>query len=349
MICALSVLIRIVTTAVMGYGFDTADYFLGVFQNNPSETVLPYNELFKQYNRYGIHHYFINAGSNGIAFYDSDIVERSGSTDYVLMAVEAAENSDVNIHLWHQNFYLKAADEATIRNFAAEGRLTVDSEGRVRDGYLNPLDQRNRQLDIEVITELVSKYDVSGINLDYLRFAGQQYDYSSTSRRSFEEWLGHEVSQWPDDVLSDGRYGASFSEFRRAVLTDHLREISSLVRELKPELLITIDVFPEQNAKDIVFQNWEVWARDGLIDALMPMIYTNDLQLFERKASLFLKMIPANFPVYLGIGTQDNQGKRIEADVILAQMDIGAELGAAGCFIFQNDAYFISKVLTKLE
>ena len=48
----------------------------------------------------------------------------------------------------------------------------------------------------------ICQYDIDGVCLDRVRFSGITSDFSPEARTSFENFLGHEVKNWPEDVYT---------------------------------------------------------------------------------------------------------------------------------------------------
>lgn len=314
----------------------------GIFQNYPNSTGgASIESCFELYAQNNIQYYFINAGSNGIAFYPSDIVERYSPTDYVQQAIDLGKKYGVGIQLWHQCFYLKGAKSDVIDRFASERRSPVDSKGNVRRGYLNPILKSNRDLDLSVIEELVTKYpQADAINIDYLRYIGTQYDFSTGSKEEFEKQTGILVSNWPSDVIDNGKYASEYVKFREDIMTNHVEDIYELVKSINPDIIVTADVFPFKEWA--AYQQWDKWVEDGIMDVVLPMTYYASSDGWWPKAISWQKEVTEQTKVayYTLIGTINNQGQKNPANNMLQQVIAIQNNKNDGFAVFSNGTHF---------
>lgn len=175
--------------------------------------------------------------------------------------------------------------------------------------------------------EVVRKYDVDGIHFDFIRFGGAEWGYNEISVERFFSSLSAEqrasvlaraerASLLTQETTRGGRSDSSgrevfpgaggtpgttkahppnlptpddplFSDWRRKQVTDLVRRITLLAKELKPDLLVSAAVVPwgdapitfeESAAYRRCFQDWRAWAQEGILDLLIPMLYFREEQ-----------------------------------------------------------------------
>lgn len=133
-----------------------------------------------------------------------------------------------------------------------EKRL-VRAEDSDRTGatFVNPLNEEVRDYVHSVVEELVTDYDIDGIVLDRARYSNEYADFSDVSRAAFEERIGQEVANWPQDIfeirftetgqtIDRGPLFQDWIEFRAAVITDAVADVSGYVRSLDPMVHFSI-------------------------------------------------------------------------------------------------------------
>ena len=91
--------------------------------------------------------------------------------DSVAECVAAATNLGIQVHAWAHVLGVADAPPATLKQWESEGRLQRKSNGTVIP-WLCPTQRENRLLMVQMVTEIVRKYDLAGIQLDMLRFEG---------------------------------------------------------------------------------------------------------------------------------------------------------------------------------
>jgi hypothetical protein len=123
-----------------------------------------------------------------------------------------------------------------------DGEIHPISEmGGNYNGMLNPVDPEVQEYELSIIRELAGNYlSLDGLVLDRMRFDSQRADFSELSRRTFESWLGREVENFPDDILSaDLEKGPLFGDWitwRASVIKQFLAKVRRTVKEVNPDL-----------------------------------------------------------------------------------------------------------------
>lgn len=110
--------------------------------------------------------------------------------------------------------------------------------------FLNPADPFVRQFVMEVVEEIVSKYDIDSFTLDYCRYQNYHSDFSETTHQAFQKDMGVIISNWPDDIFRiDGEgkeyFGEHYKEFiewRTSVITSYVEEIGQRIKAIKPDV-----------------------------------------------------------------------------------------------------------------
>lgn len=132
--------------------------------------------------------------------------------------------------------------------------------------YLNPGNPETKEYLAGIVKEVVSRYDVDGVQFDYLRYP----EYASSLKD--DAWYRR-----------DG-VGRSKSEWRRDNITEMVRYLYHTVKELKP--WVTVSTCPLGKYRDLprysasgfnaynaVYQDPKRWLREGIQDMLFPMMY----------------------------------------------------------------------------
>lgn len=134
--------------------------------------------------------------------------------------------------------------------------------------YMEPGNPATSDHIVSIVKEIVEKYDVDGIHLDYVRYPDKNKGY-------------------PDAALYR-KYGKglSLSEWRRKNITRIVRNVYACVKERKPWVRVSCATLGKYNhltrysslgwdAYNVGFQEAQQWARDGIVDMLLPMLYFN--------------------------------------------------------------------------
>lgn len=134
---------------------------------------------------------------------------------------------------------------------------------------------------VDVLTHLASRYAVDGIHLDRIRYPElADAGYNETNVARFNARHGRSGLPSATDPL--------WSEWRREQVTNFVRRLYVSVKAIRPAIrvsaaLITFGAGPNASGGFAstepyyrVFQNWEAWAKEGILDLLVPMVYKRD-------------------------------------------------------------------------
>ena len=183
---------------------------------------------------------------------------------------------------------------------------------RVEGIFLSPIHKGAVDHATKVIGDIVSRYDVDGIHLDYIRFPNDEFDYSAEALDEFRSEItsritGAERREYASrargrPLFYTEMFPQGWQEFRRARLTALLTRIRATVKARRPRAMLTAAVFPDAtDAANRRFQDWGGWLETGLLDAICPMAYTTDPALFRTQIAN-VEQLAGKHPVWAGIG-----------------------------------------------
>ncbi len=172
---------------------------------------------------------------------------------------------------------------------------------------VNPCLPEVRRHITSVAEEIVSRYDVDGIHLDYVRYA---WDGAPNAKKKFPRdqrtlaAFRQETNRRPDD---DPR---TWDEWRAKQITQLVGEIRATVNRVRPGASLTAAVWRNpQIAFNDYLQNGTVWLKAGWVDALMPMTYTDKSRQFDADIAAYRRLV-GNGRIVPGIGLYTHE--RIE-------------------------------------
>lgn len=127
-----------------------------------------------------------------------------------------------------------------------------------------------RTMMANLAAELVERYEVDGLNLDYVRAIGLCSSEACAQQYRFR--YGRTLST--DSTLFSMTFGKTtpIAEFQESAVTEMVQGIVTAVRRVKPDLLISVDAIPGQSGPE-QGQASVKWVNDGLVDAILRMDY----------------------------------------------------------------------------
>ena len=277
--------------------------------------------------------------SAGVAYFPSRYLPEGSfakeNGDQLAAAAAAAARYGIPLHARMLALFLYEAPPGVRHSYAKAGRLMISSDGEATD-WLCPSHPENRKLVIGACLEMASRYPVAGIQLDYIRYPWKTYCFCPTCKARFQHDLGVKVDHWPFDCL-EGKYRGRFADWRREQLTSLVREISLRLRDVRPGLQFSADVFVNwETHRESFGQDWKAWVDAGLLDFVCPMDYTADDEQFATWVTRQRGWVNDRVPLCVGIGPRV-EDCNLSPEHVLRQIELSRQLGGDGFVLFDYD------------
>ena len=189
--------------------------------------------------------------------------------DPLAFAIEECHKRNMQLHAWIVTMPLGKDVHIARQGKMALSRKKRDLCTHYRGAwYMEPGNPKTKDYLVEIVKEIVEKYDVDGIHLDYIRYPDRTAGYPDASLHK-KHGKGHSLAAW-----------------RRDNITRIAREVYESVKSVKPWVRVSCaplgkyDNLTRYNslgwdARNAVFQEAQNWMRDGIMDILFPMLYFN--------------------------------------------------------------------------
>lgn len=209
--------------------------------------------------------------------------------------------------------------------------------------YLSPIVPAAATYTVSVISEIAARYPVDGVHLDYIRYPSRDFDYSRYAIAEFREEVAPSLSSLRraeldrrarvDPLAYPDALAAEWSQFRRARLTALAMRLRTAVKRARPSALVTAAVRPDiADAYTHRLQDWRTWLETGILDAVCPMAYTADADLFAQQiASAVAVAGPRS--VWAGIGAW-----RLPPAQTVRHIKLTRTAGLSGFVLFSYDS-----------
>jgi uncharacterized lipoprotein YddW (UPF0748 family) len=209
--------------------------------------------------------------------------------------------------------------------------------------YASPIPAAAADATVAVVADLVARYPVDGVHLDYLRYPSDDFDYSRDSleafkaemletldapeRRRRERTLAGDLVAWAD-AFPDG-----WRDFRRQRLTSLVARLRDCVKARRPNALFSAAVVPDaKEASARRLQDWASWLEAQLLDVVCPMAYATDAAGFTAQVTA-VRQVAGSRAVWAGIGAY-----RLTSAQTVENIEIARRLGASGIVLFSYDS-----------
>ncbi|MBE9180414.1 family 10 glycosylhydrolase [Oculatella sp. LEGE 06141] len=193
--------------------------------------------------------------------------------------------------------------------------------------WLNPLHPDVQQFLLNLIVEVVNRYDIEGIQLDDHFGLPVDLGYDDFTIQLYQ--TEHNGLLPPTDPQE-----AEWMQWRAAKLSEFMQRLFQTVKSLNPDCLVTLSPNPHQFAYRSYLQDWQTWVENGWVEELILQAYRNDINAF--KAELKRPAIEAareKIPVGIGIFS-GSWGRPVSFEQIQQQVDVAREKGFTGVAFF---------------
>lgn len=281
----------------------------------------------------------------GTVIYPSDIepwdgaltgtIGRDPGYDPLRFAIDEAHRRGMELHAWVVT--IPCFKVAVARQMGTKSVLKTHPTLCRRHGdtyYLDPGVPGTADYLVRICHEIVERYDVDGIHLDYIR-----YPEGATSFA---------------DAPTFKRYapkGQAKNAWRKDNITRIVRHLYNDIHTLKPWVRISSSPVGKYadlaryssrgwNARDAVHQDAEGWMHEGIHDILFPMMYFDGNQFYPFAADWQEQSAGRLVAPGLGIYFLHPQEKNWPLTTITRQLHYLRDMGLAG------QCYFRSRFLT---
>ena len=238
----------------------------------------------------GINTIFLETVFNGYTIfpvtYDGTYLNPDYNGFDVLAAyVDACHSRGMQLHCWVESFFIGMAWEdaggPVYETYKDKGWLLTDKDGVNYEDtmygpmyFLNPARPECRDWIVNLYAKFVSEYDVDGIQLDYCRYpektSSKDYGYDDYTINAFIQAGGSD----PTNAQEGSAVAEAFVAFKQEQVTKFVKQCSDTLREIKPELIISLSVYPFYDAgKSSFMQSAGLWMEKGYGDLIVPMAY----------------------------------------------------------------------------
>ena len=240
----------------------------------------------------------------------SGVPGRSPGYDALQFAIDECHRRGMECHAWVVTIPVGKWNTLGCRRLRTQFPWLIRHIGE--DGFMDPEQETTGRYLADLCDEIVRNYDIDGIHLDYIRYP--------------ETW----------------KLKVSRSEGRRNI-TAIVRKIYQTVKGVKPWVMLScspIGKFDDLsryrsggwNAYTAVCQDAQGWLRDGLMDALFPMMYFQGNNFYpfavDWRQHSYGRIIAPGLAAYM----LHPREKNWSLDVVTREMNVLRELGLGVTF-----------------
>lgn len=220
----------------------------------------------------GFNHLVVDVkGTKSAVAYNSDIAPRLKSWkgiefpenfDYLDTMIAIGRENGMKV-LASLNMFCEGTDSASqgilygdrkgwaTEYYRTDGTIATEN-GREGSGtaFMNPALSEVQDYARSLVLEVVNNYDLDGVMLDRGRYEGMGSDFSDFSKKKFEEYIGEEVENFPQDIFEwvdngnggftrkPGKWYNKWIEWRASVIYDFFKGTRDAIKTAKPDMML---------------------------------------------------------------------------------------------------------------
>ena len=305
---------------------------------------------------------FVQVRGRGYAFYDSNIVPKhpkiDSSFDPLRYSITLGNSLGIEVHAWMNSYILWSSKyEPEDSNHLyhthkewteADRNLKMDSQIKLSEPkspqwegiYLSPLHPEVNPYLLSVYSEIINKYNVDGIHLDYIRFQNEIYGWNRYGLKMFSDiyvYSPRDISRGivPPELIDSIK--VAWKRFRQDAVTQLVKDTYIEIQNSNKNMVLSAAVKPHLiEAQNRWSQDWGHWVQEGFIDYVVPMNYFKEIRHFNNSIQIMKSNLSQENinRVIIGVSTYNQDSQSAADKVLLARLN-----GFRGVSIFSYDSH----------
>ncbi|PSB10786.1 hypothetical protein C7B62_08235 [Pleurocapsa sp. CCALA 161] len=262
-----------------------------------------------------------------------DPTEGLQNRDILAEMVELGHQQDMRVIPWFEFGFMAPADSELAKRHpqwltARQDGSTIWWEGKVHQRvWLNPLRPDVQKFMTDLIVEIVSNYDIDGIQLDDHFGYPSELGYDDYTVKLYQQ--EHQGKLPPTDPQDP-----DWVRWRADKITDYVETLFHEIKQHNPDAIVSVSPNPQDFSLNSFLLDWHRWERKGLIEELVVQIYRDRHDTFINELEQ-PEILAAREHIPVGIGILTGlKGRPIPWQRIYRQVKIAREHKFAGISFF---------------
>ncbi len=149
-------------------------------------------------------------------------------------------------------------------------KTSVSGAGEVV--WLNPFHPQVQQFMTDLVLEVVTQYDVDGIQFDDHTCLPYEFGYDAYTISLYQQEMKKAPPSNPKDP--------SWVRWRADKLTEFIGRLNQAIKAKKPQILLSLSPATYSLAFNTYLQDWLDWVRKGFVDEVVVQVYRTKLSSF---------------------------------------------------------------------
>lgn len=289
----------------------------------PEETTLAgVKQVLDRMEKAGFNSVYLETTFHGYTIYPSDTMKEYGlpaqhprfqngdyekyGKDLLAAYIEEGKKRGLTIQAWTDGFmvgesslgvpsqFSKYPEWAAIQRDNKSGKPAPDTASKYY--WLDIAQPDVQTFMLDVYKEMQTKYDIKGLNIDYMRYPhhapNQSYGFSTAVRELYKEKFG--VDPYEIDSVTDKEEWNKWQEWLREKENLFVDKLHTQSKKIDKKFMMTAT--PEPGPEAVLISDW----KDD-IDGVIPQAYGHDFNSIQKTVTDSKKLMPEGTMYYTGI------------------------------------------------
>lgn len=194
------------------------------------------------------------------------------------------------------------------------GQISISAAGEVM--WLNPFLPEVQQFITDLVLEVITQYDVDGIQFDDHTSLPSEFGYDRYTVALYKQETEQDPPANPRDP--------AWVRWRADKITAFMTHLNQAVKARKPNAIFSVSPNPYDTAYNGYLQDWLTWVRQDIVDELIVQVYRPSLQSFVEQITRpeireAQQKIPTGAGILTGLRNMPVPMQLIQAKVRAAQ------------------------------
>jgi uncharacterized lipoprotein YddW (UPF0748 family) len=268
-----------------------------------------------------------------ITGYELDPIEELQGRDVLQEIIKQGHQHKMSVIPWFEFGFMAPADSELAKQHPQwltqrHDGSTIWWEGKVHQRvWLNPLNPEVQQFITDLIVEIVSNYDVDGIQLDDHFGYPAELGYDQVTVKLYQQ--EHDGKYPPKDPTDP-----EWIRWRADKITAYMKQLFQAIKQANPDAIVSLSPNPQKFSLESFLLDWHQWEQAGLIEELIIQVYRQDLDSFVRELNQ-PEVITASNHIPVGIGILSGlKGRWVSLAQIKQQVKATRDRNLAGVSFF---------------
>ena len=293
-------------------------------------------------NRVNFNTIYPTVWQGGYSLYPSQVAEtvygeriypdsRLQGRDMLEETINKGHQLGMTVMAWFEFGFMMPADSSLVKRHPEwltqrQDGTQIEIKGEDEIVWLNPFHPEVQQFILDLVTEIVSNYDVDGIQFDDHFGLPVAFGYDDYTTGLYQQ----DINLNPPDEARD----SFWVRWRADQLNEFMGRVFHTVKAVNPDCLISVSPNPLHFSLPAHLQDWFTWERKGYIEELVLQVYRPDLERFvDELKRTEVQLANSHIPVAIGI-LSGLKGRPTSMEMIEKQVQTVRDRGFDGVSFF---------------